>query len=95
MINLRGKLLLLFAAALFLYSCGLKTDLPDLSAEELRKMMDENAGLIVIDTRTQFEYARGHIPRSLLVPEEKFYALKLILPAAKDTPLVFYCRGYG
>jgi len=95
MIHRRGKLFLLFAAALFLYSCGLKTDLPDLSAEELRKMMDENGGLIVIDTRTQFEYARGHIPRSLFVPEEKFYALKLILPQAKDTTLVFYCRGYG
>jgi rhodanese-related sulfurtransferase len=90
-----GKLLLFFAVALFLYSCGLKTDLPDLSAEELKKMIDENADLIVIDTRTQFEYARSHIPRSLFVPEEKFYALKLILPPKKDTTLVFYCRGYG
>ena len=95
MIPRRGKLLLLIAVALFLYSCGLKTDLPDLSAEELKEMMDENTGLIVIDTRTQFEYARGHIPRSLFVPEEKFYALKLILPPAKDTTLVFYCRGPG
>lgn len=96
MIARRGTLLVvLFSSVLFLYSCGLKTDLPDLSAEELKSMIDGDTGLVVIDTRTQFEYARGRIPRSLFVPEDKFYALKLILPPAKDTPLVFYCRGYG
>ena len=57
--------------------------------------MDGDAGLVIIDTRTQLEYARGRIPRSLFVPEDKFFALELILPKAKDTPLVFYCRGFG
>jgi len=87
--------LLLFIAITFICSCGLKRDLPDLSAEELKKMMDGNSGLVIIDTRTQLEYARGRIPRSLFVPEEKFFALELILPKAKDTTLVFYCRGFG
>jgi rhodanese-related sulfurtransferase len=91
----RTALLLFFVSALFLSSCGLKSDIPDLSAEELKKMMDGDTNLVVIDTRTQFEYARGRIPRSLFVPEEKFYALKLILPPVKDTALVFYCRGPG
>jgi len=95
MILRRAPLLLLLASVLLLFSCGLRSDIPDLSAEELRKMMDGDANLIVIDTRTQFEYARGRIPRSQFVPEEKFYALKLILPPAKDTALVFYCRGPG
>ncbi len=58
-------------------------------------MMDGDAGLVIIDTRTQLEYARGRIPRSQLVTEDKFFALELILPKAKDTPLVFYCRGFG
>lgn len=95
MIARRGTLLVLFMSVLFLNACGFKTDLPDLSAEELKTMIDGNTGLVVIDTRTQFEYARGRIPKSLFVPEEKFYALKLILPPAKDTALVFYCRGPG
>ena len=51
--------------------------------------------MVVIDTRTQLEYARGRIPRALLVPEEKFFALELMLPKEKDIPLVFYCRGFG
>jgi rhodanese-related sulfurtransferase len=88
-------LFLLLIAAALIYSCGFKSDLPDLSAEDLKKMIDGNSGLVVIDTRTQFEYARGRIPRSLFVPEEKFFALELVLPKEKDTPLVFYCRGYG
>jgi rhodanese-related sulfurtransferase len=85
----------LLASALFFNSCGFKSDIPDLSAEDLKKMIDENPIPVVIDTRTQFEYARGRIPRSVFIPEEKFYALKLILPPEKDTTLVFYCRGPG
>lgn len=96
MIVRRASLLLLFSAILLICSCGFfKTDIPDLSANELRKMMDGDANPIVIDTRTQFEFARGRILRSLFVPEEKFYALKLILPPEKDAVLVFYCRGPG
>jgi rhodanese-related sulfurtransferase len=91
----RITFLLLFIAITFIYSCGFKRDLPDLSAEELKKMMDGDAGLVIIDTRTQLEYARGRIPRALLVPEEKFFALELMLPKEKDIPLVFYCRGFG
>jgi rhodanese-related sulfurtransferase len=81
---------LLFLAITLLYSCSFKRDFPDLSAEELKKMIDGNTGLVVIDTRTHIEYARGRIPRSLLIPEEKFFALELLLPPAKDTPLAFY-----
>jgi len=91
----RITFLLLFIAITFICSCEFKKDFPDLSAEELKKMMDGDTGLVIIDTRTQLEYARGRIPRSLFVPEDKFFALELILPKAKDTPLVFYCRGFG
>jgi rhodanese-related sulfurtransferase len=88
-------LFFLLAAVFLISSCASKRDLPDLSAEELKKMMDGNPGVIVVDTRTPMEYARGHIPRSLFVPEDKFFALELMLPKTKDTPLVFYCRGFG
>jgi len=86
---------LLFLAITLLCSCGFKRDFPDLSAEELKKMLDGNSGVIVIDTRTPTEYARGRIPRSQLVTEDKFFALELMLPKEKDIPLVFYCRGFG
>jgi rhodanese-related sulfurtransferase len=95
MVSRRFKFLLILVTTVLICSCGSKRDLPDLSAEELRKLMDGNSILVVIDTRTKLEYARGRIPKSLFLPEEKFYALELILPKDKDTPLVFYCRGFG
>lgn len=85
-----SALILLLVTAILITSCGFKRDLPDLSAEELKKMMEGNSGVVVVDTRTPMEYARGRIPRSQLVTEDKFFALELVLPAAKDTPLVFY-----
>jgi rhodanese-related sulfurtransferase len=91
----RITFLLFFIAITFICSCEFKKDFPDLSAEELKKMMDGNSGVVVIDTRTQLEYARGRIPRSQLVTEDKFFALELMLPKEKDIPLVFYCRGFG
>lgn len=81
---------LLCLAIILIYSCGSRRDFPDLSADELKKMIEGDAGLVVVDTRTHIEYARGRIPRSLFIPEEKFFALELLLPPAKDTPLVFY-----
>jgi rhodanese-related sulfurtransferase len=95
MTSRRFTFLLLLVATAFICSCSFKRDFPDLSAEELKKMMDGGSNVVVIDTRTQLEYARGRIPRALLVPEEKFFALELMLPKEKDIPLVFYCRGFG
>ena len=96
MVRLKCLRLGLWALVLFsLLSCNSSGDLPDLSAEQLQKMMNEGSGVRVVDTRSPFEFAQGRIPRSILIPEEKFYALELLLPSAKDTPLVFYCRGYG
>lgn len=77
------------------FSCTFSGDLPDLGAEQLRKMISQDRGVVVIDTRSQIEFVRGRIPRAILIEEEKFFALELLLPSAKETPLVFYCRGYG
>jgi hypothetical protein len=90
-----GYLLLVFGSLLSLSFCSLMHDKNDLSAEALKKMMDGGPAIVIIDSRSEFEYKRGHIPGAIFVPEEKFYALGLLLPKEKDTPLVFYCRGYG
>lgn len=84
--------LLLF---LGLLSCTFSEGLPDLNADQLYKMMNDGTGALVVDTRSQVEFVRGRIPRAILIQEEKFFALELLLPPVKETPLVFYCRGYG
>jgi rhodanese-related sulfurtransferase len=75
-------------------SCG-PANANDVNIDELRKMMSENTRLLVVDTRTEFEYKLGHIPKAINISQEKFYMLETLLPKEKDTPIVFYCRGVG
>ncbi len=67
----------------------------NITAEELKNLMSENPKLFIVDTRTEFEFKQGHIPKAINISQEKFYALNTLLPEAKDTPIVFYCRGVG
>lgn len=65
----------------------------DINAEELKNLISENPGLLIIDTRTEFEFKQGHIPKAINISQEKFYTLNTLLPEEKSTPIVFYCRG--
>jgi rhodanese-related sulfurtransferase len=88
------KLFLFIVALMVTASCG-PSQANDINAEELKKMISEDTRLLVIDTRTEFEYRLGHIPKAINISEEKFYMIETLLPKEKDTPLVFYCRGIG
>jgi rhodanese-related sulfurtransferase len=88
------KLLLSIIILLISASCG-PANANNVNAEELKKMMSENTRLLVVDTRTEYEYKLGHIPKAINISQEKFYMLDTLLPNEKDTPIVFYCRGVG
>jgi rhodanese-related sulfurtransferase len=50
--------------------------------------------VMVVDSRPkQAKYDKGYIPSAISIPDSKFEDLKGKLPAAKDTPLIFYCEG--
>lgn len=74
--------------------CG-PTYAKDVNTEELKKLMSENTRLLVVDTRTEYEYKQSHIPKAINISQAKFYMLETLLPKEKDTPIVFYCRGTG
>ena len=88
------KLFLSIIVLIITVSCG-PSQANDVNAEELKKMMSENTRLLVVDTRTEYEYKLGHIPKAINISQEKFYMLETLLPKEKDTPIVFYCRGVG
>ena len=88
------KLFLFIVVLMITVSCG-PSQANDVNAEELKKMMSENTRLLVVDTRTEYEYKLGHIPKAINISQEKFYMLETLLPKEKDTPIVFYCRGVG
>jgi rhodanese-related sulfurtransferase len=87
----------LFFCIIFLF-IAVSCVVPDarvIDAEELRRILSADAGLVVIDNRTEYEYKQGHIPGAINISQEKFRILATLLPKDKDTPLVFYCRGVG
>jgi rhodanese-related sulfurtransferase len=88
------KLFLPIVVLMVTFSCG-PSQANNVNAEELKKMMGEDTRLLVVDTRTEYEYKLGRIPKAINISQEKFYMLETLLPKEKDTPIVFYCRGVG
>jgi hypothetical protein len=76
-------------------ACGIGRIFPDLSAVDLKKKIDEGTALLVIDLRNADEFRMGRIPKAINVAPNQLHLLKNVLPADKNTPIVFYCRGSG
>ncbi|MGD0232247.1 MAG: rhodanese-like domain-containing protein [Syntrophorhabdales bacterium] len=86
-------------AALLSFSCA-TAGLPprpvrDLSADQLKQIIEQRRALVVVDTRTEYEYRQGHLPGAINIPPHRFDALAALLPSDKTVELVFYCRGFG
>jgi phage shock protein E len=88
--------------ALMLTACAtappVRHGVGNLSAEQLKGLLDRKASLFLVDTRTEYEFKQGHIPGSVNIPPHKFPPDKIriigqLLPADKGAHLVFYCRG--
>ena len=65
----------------------------NLSPEQLKSLVDRKAPMVLVDSRTEYEFRQGRIPGAILVPPEKFENLATLLPADKGMHLIFYCRG--
>ena len=65
------------------------------SAQELKAEMDAGKRVLVVDARTEQEFAQGHLPGAINISPNKFRFIAGFLPKDKGFPLVFYCRGYS
>lgn len=61
----------------------------DAGAEEYRKI----PGAILLDVRTQDEYATGHLPGSINLPVDEIGSIVPEKIPDRQTPLFFYCRS--
>ncbi|MDD2968494.1 MAG: rhodanese-like domain-containing protein [Lachnospiraceae bacterium] len=97
------KLSMLLAAMLMIGGCAaqesdVKQDTEQsaytsITAEEAKKIMDEETGYLILDVRTKEEYDEGHIPDSVLLPNETIDDdVSDILPD-KDQKILIYCRS--
>jgi rhodanese-related sulfurtransferase len=64
------------------------------SVEKVKQIADAKAMGLIIDARPKkTKYDKGHIPGAISMPTSKFEKMKGMLPADKNTALVFYCGG--
>ncbi len=64
-----------------------------ISAEQAKTIMDTEQDYIIIDARTEEEFAEGHIEGAILIPEYEVAArAKKELPN-KDALILVYCRS--
>lgn len=90
-------LTLLSLGMLFALACD-ANDIPTISAGELKELLSSDTQVLVVDTRTEAEYVRGHLPKAILIPDEKASFADRLLPENTDkekTTIIFYCRGGG
>lgn len=73
--------------------CFFPGAIDDIDVKQLESMIRKEKTLVIVDNRTELEYSSGHIPGAVHIPQEGFPMIASLLPADKNTPLVFYCRG--
>ncbi len=67
-------------------------ELPRITNEQLKQMMDNGEPLVLVDTRLEFFFNMGHLPQSVNMSyqlEDEQIASLLALP--KDRPIIIYC----
>lgn len=97
MIKLKGLLImLLISLSLFgLTACGSEnnTTYEQITPQEAKTIMDTETDYIIIDARTDEEFAEGHIENAILIPEyEIANRAEKELPE-KDALILVYCRS--
>ena len=94
------KLVLLFPLLLlfvFVSGCGTSggadTGYRQVSGKEAMEMMEQESGFLIVDVRTEQEYAEGHLRNAINIPNESIGKEKPSqLPDATQTIFV-YCRS--
>ena len=84
--------ILLMAAALS-SARGAETEFTVITTDQLREMIDGKSDFLLIDARTKDEYQEAHIAVALSIPEKSIEESSSLLPADKNSLIVFYCNG--
>ena len=64
-----------------------------ISAQEAKTIMDTEKDYIIIDARTEEEFAAGHIANAILIPEYEIAERAEAELPNKDALILVYCRS--
>jgi len=66
-------------------------EIPRISIEELKKLIDAHEDLIIIDAQPQEVYQQGHIPGAISLPWREEVAFTDVAMFPKNKLIVIYC----
>ena len=93
----RNKVILLLLALLLLAGCAQevenKVNYENITAQEAKELMDREEGYIILDVRTEEEYAQGHIPGAILIPDYEIETKAEAILTDKNQMILVYCRS--
>ena len=88
-------LISLLLTALMLTGCGGSESgsYRQITQEEAAKMMESGDDFILLDVRTTAEFAQGHIPGAICLPNETIGTEEIPQLPDKDATILVYCRS--
>jgi rhodanese-related sulfurtransferase len=91
------KLITMMLSALLLTSCTQKQIKSDgyrrITMDEATRMMETESNYVILDVRRPDEYAEGHIPGAINVPNESIGDTKISELPYKNQLILVYCRS--
>ena len=64
-----------------------------ITMQQAVEMMEKEENYIILDVRTHEEFAAGHIPGAIVIPNETIGTEELPLLPDKDQLIMVYCRS--
>ena len=90
------RIIPMLISALLLTACAPSGRSPGyrrISAEEAAEMMKTETGYVILDVRRRDEFAEGHIPGAVNIPNEEIGEGELPALPDKDQLILVYCRS--
>ena len=97
------KILLIMSAMLMAVVCGCadehtsagsrQSSYRQVASDEAKEMMESSSGYVILDVRTQEEFAAGHIPGAICLPNEEIGKESPAKLKNKDQEIFVYCRS--
>lgn len=71
----------------------MKNTYEQITQEEAKRIMDTETDYVLLDTRTDEEFAQGHIEGAIMIPEYEIADKAEAAIPDKDTLILVYCRS--
>ena len=95
--NMKHRLFLILIVVLLLTGCAVSTDkdvtYKQITMSEAKEMMASESDYVILDVRRPDEFAAGHIPNAINIPNESIGTDEISELPDKDQLILVYCRS--